>query len=64
MPIVEVKIFEGRTKEDRASVMRGITDVICETLSVPRGDVRVIITELQRENFSVGGEPKPFRPND
>jgi 4-oxalocrotonate tautomerase len=64
MPIVHVEIFEGRAPEVKLRLCRAITDAVEQNLGVPRGDVRVIIDELKRENFTVGGEPKPRRSGE
>ena len=61
MPIVEIRIMQGRPKEKKQRLMRAVTDAIVDELDVPRGDVRVILTEMNSENFAVGGEPKPPR---
>lgn len=61
MPIVDVTIFKGRTPEAKKNMMKAVTEAIVETLGAPRQDVRVIIREIERENFTVGGEPKPTR---
>lgn len=64
MPIVHVEIFEGRSPEAKLGLCRSITDAVEQSLGVPRGDVRVIIQELKRENFTVGGEAKPLRDGE
>jgi 4-oxalocrotonate tautomerase len=58
MPLVEITLVEGRPAEARASMMKGITDVIEQTLGAPRQSIRVILYEVPAFHFAVGGEPK------
>ena len=58
MPLVEVTLIEGRSKEKKAALIRGITDVVERTVDAPRESIRVIVREVPPENWGVGGTPK------
>lgn len=55
MPIVNVRLFEGRTIDEKRKLASEVTKTICGTLSVPPESVRIIIEDMPRENFSVAG---------
>ena len=57
MPIIEVKMTSGRTKEQKENIMRKITDVIEQELGCPRGIINVLIDDQYDLNeWSLGGE--------
>lgn len=58
MPIVQLQILAGRTADMKAQACREITDVLERTLAVPRSAVRVLISEVALEHWSVGGVTK------
>ena len=55
MPIIEVKMLEGRTDEQKARLSKALTDVTVEICEVRPDAVRVLIQELPPEHWSVGG---------
>jgi 4-oxalocrotonate tautomerase len=57
MPLVVVSLIEGRSAEQKKTIMREITDTIERTLAVPRPIIRVIVQEVPPQNWSVAGEP-------
>ncbi|MCF7935773.1 MAG: 2-hydroxymuconate tautomerase family protein [Synergistales bacterium] len=56
MPIVTVHMLEGRTDEQKRALVEDTTQAICSTLSVKREQVRIIIEEMKRDNYAIGGE--------
>lgn len=56
MPVVEVKMWEGRTEETKARIIRGITDVFV-SLGTPASAVTVILTEYSKMNWGQEGKP-------
>lgn len=61
MPIVEITMVEGRSPAMKRNLMRSVTDAITGSLSVPSDNVRVMISEIPKSHFAVGGEVK-FNP--
>jgi 4-oxalocrotonate tautomerase len=51
-------MIKGRPAERRKAFSKAVTDVAVETLGVPIESVRVIITEIEPENWSVAGKSK------
>ncbi len=57
MPIVRIDLWEGRDSETRRELVRNVSEVVSETLDVSIDHVRVILNEIPRENWGIGGEP-------
>ncbi|MEM2026192.1 MAG: 2-hydroxymuconate tautomerase [Candidatus Bathyarchaeia archaeon] len=55
MPVVIVEMWAGRTEEQKAAVIRGITKVF-EDIGIKPEHVQVIIHEIPKNNWGVGGE--------
>jgi 4-oxalocrotonate tautomerase len=58
MPLVEVTMIEGRSKEKKVALMKRLTDAVEETVGAPRESIRVVIREVPAEHWAVGGVPK------
>lgn len=55
MPVVHVMVWKGFSNAAKKKVIAGITSVFAE-MGVPREAVEVILHEVPRENWGVGGE--------
>jgi 4-oxalocrotonate tautomerase len=55
MPIVHVYMWSGVSREAKEKMIKGITKVF-EELGIPGHAVEVVILEVPRENWGVGGE--------
>lgn len=55
MPIVIIEMWAGRTEEQKATVIRGVTKAF-EEIGIKSDHVQVIIHEVPRSNWSIGGE--------
>ena len=56
MPIVRVDFWEGIGEEKVKTMIRGITNVMVD-LGVPAHPVEVIVYEIPKTHWGVGGEP-------
>ncbi len=56
-PYFSFMVLEGRSLEDRQNLLRTFTDLIVETLDVPRESVRGGVVPMPAENWSAGGVP-------
>ena len=58
MPIITVQITEeGTTPQQKAEVIRGMTDVMVRVLQKPPELTHVIIQEIATDDWGVGGLP-------
>ena len=62
MPIASIKILKGRSSEDRKLLISRVTDAIVATLEVQPVQVRVILSEVEPENWGVAGVTKAEPP--
>jgi 4-oxalocrotonate tautomerase len=56
MPVVHVHVWEGFGKEKAKTVIQNITEVFVD-LGIPSHAVEVIVQEIQKSHWGVGGEP-------
>jgi 4-oxalocrotonate tautomerase len=57
MPIVQISMIQGRTKEKKEELIKKVTDAIAEALQIPHDRVRIILNEVPKENLGYGGVP-------
>lgn len=58
MPLITVRMFPGRTTEQKAALVERLTDAFLETCGnpgQPRHGVWVLIDETPTEHWAVGG---------
>ncbi|MCR3956903.1 MAG: 4-oxalocrotonate tautomerase [Gudongella sp.] len=55
MPILQVEMLKGRTEEQKRAMVEKVTDALVETVNCKRDAVRIIIREMEDENFAIGG---------
>jgi 4-oxalocrotonate tautomerase len=58
MPIVTIQITkEGTTPEQKAALIKGVTDVLTDVLNKPPAWTYVIIQEVELDDWGAGGLP-------
>ena len=55
MPVVQLSVWTGMSKENKKKIVEGITKVL-ETTGIPREAITVIIYEADKTNWASGGE--------
>lgn len=55
MPIIEVHLLEGRTRSQKAALVKALTEATSTTLHADPVTVRIILSEMKREHYAVGG---------
>ncbi|MGU7771891.1 MULTISPECIES: 2-hydroxymuconate tautomerase [unclassified Burkholderia] len=56
MPVAHLYILEGRDDEKKERLIAEVTDAIHRSLDAPVESVRVIITEMPKAHFGIGGQ--------
>jgi 4-oxalocrotonate tautomerase len=57
MPFVNIKVTrEGVTKEQKAELIRGVTQLLFDVLGKNPQTTSVVIDEVDTDNWGVGGE--------
>ena len=57
MPILQVNLLKGRSADQKADLIKALTDACCQTLGTKSEAVRVILNEMEKENFGKNGVP-------
>jgi 4-oxalocrotonate tautomerase len=63
MPIIHVNVWEGFGQERARTVIQNITQVFVD-LGIPAHAVEVIVHEIQKSHWGVGGEPASEKLKD
>lgn len=61
MPIVTVQLWEGRSVEQKRALCQAITDAMVEHAGARPEALHVILQEIPKENWSLGGVLGPDR---
>jgi len=56
MPVVHIYMWAGRSSEVKERIIEGVTKVFTE-VGVPSEAVTVIIHDIPREDWGIGGRP-------
>ncbi|MBL77937.1 MAG: 4-oxalocrotonate tautomerase [Acidimicrobiaceae bacterium] len=55
MPTIRVEMFPGRTHAQKAALVEALTDGFVSTAGGNREALQVVLTEVEQENWAVGG---------
>lgn len=53
MPIVQIEMLSGRSLEQKRAMVKEITDSLVKTINCKPEAVRIIIREMEKENFGI-----------
>jgi 4-oxalocrotonate tautomerase len=56
MPVIEVSLWAGRTREQKKRIAKAITDAFVKE-GVPADAVHVIFHDVEKENWCIAGKP-------
>lgn len=56
MPYVNIRVAGILSREQKAKICRGVTDVIAEAANKPKSSILIFIDELPHESIASGGE--------
>ncbi|MCA8295416.1 4-oxalocrotonate tautomerase family protein [Burkholderia sp. AU30198] len=56
MPVAHLYILEGRDDDKKERLIAEVTQAIHRSLEAPVESVRVIITEMPKGHFGIGGQ--------
>ncbi|PZG13035.1 tautomerase, partial [Spongiactinospora gelatinilytica] len=55
MPIVHIDLIAGRSQEQLKNLVKDVTDVVSKNTGAPAEHIHVILSEMQKNRYSVGG---------
>jgi 4-oxalocrotonate tautomerase len=56
MPLVEIRMLEGRTDQQKRALLDAVTESVRDSLGVPLTSIRVWIQEFSPKEYMVAGE--------
>ncbi|MFC6668742.1 2-hydroxymuconate tautomerase [Marinobacterium aestuariivivens] len=56
MPILQVNMMEGRSDEQKEALIHELTEACYRAVGAPRESVRVLINEIPKTQFGIGGQ--------
>jgi 4-oxalocrotonate tautomerase len=56
MPLIQMQILEGRSEKKIEAVIENVSDTVSETLDVPKQNVRVLVSEIPKSHWGIGGD--------
>jgi 4-oxalocrotonate tautomerase len=56
MPLVTIKIIEGRTVEQKRGMVKDVTEAIARNIGCPASAIHIDIVDLKKENLGQGGK--------
>jgi len=56
MPLIRVEMWEGRKPDLKRKLVKEITKVMTDNLNCPKEAVTVIINDIPKHNWGIGGE--------
>ncbi|MBM4226716.1 MAG: 4-oxalocrotonate tautomerase [Gammaproteobacteria bacterium] len=55
MPLVQIHMLEGRSAEQKRALIEKVTEAVCASVAAPKEAVRVLITEVPKSHWGIGG---------
>ena len=55
MPLVNIKMLEGRTLEQKKELVKRVTQAVVETTGATPENVSIVIEDMARDNFAQAG---------
>ncbi|MBN1272043.1 MAG: 2-hydroxymuconate tautomerase family protein [Candidatus Aminicenantes bacterium] len=56
MPLIEIRMMEGRTDSQKKALLDSVTRAVQDSLGVPLSSIRVWIQEFSPHEYMIAGE--------
>jgi 4-oxalocrotonate tautomerase len=57
MPIIRIDIWEGKSEEEKAELIKNVTESVAKTLNISKEWVHILINDVPKSNWGISGEP-------
>jgi len=57
MPVVRIDLWKGRDKEKKKELIEKVTSAVVDAIGCSIEAVHVIINEVEKDNWGIGGTP-------
>lgn len=61
MPFVKIDLWKGRNKEKRKELIKRVTSAVADAIDCPAEAVYVVINEVDKDNWGIGGVPASIK---
>ncbi len=61
MPVVRIDLWKGRDKEKKEELIEKITYAVVDAIGCSTEAVQVIINEVDKDNWGIGGTPASIK---
>jgi len=61
MPLVKIYLWKGREKETKKELIEKITSAVVDVIDCSAEAVQVIINEVDKDNWGIGGTPASIK---
>ncbi|RHW46021.1 4-oxalocrotonate tautomerase [Bombilactobacillus bombi] len=55
MPLVHIELIEGRSPEQLKQMVQDVTEAISKNTGAPKEHVHVVLSEMLKNHYAVGG---------
>ena len=56
MPVIEIKLWEGRSREQKAEIAKRITDAVVDVAKTAPENVQIIFCDSAKSDWSIAGK--------
>jgi 4-oxalocrotonate tautomerase len=61
MPLVKIYLWKGRDKEKKKELIKKVTSAVVDVIDCSTEAVQVIINEVDKDNWGIGGVPASIK---
>ena len=61
MPVVKIDLWKGRERETKKELIKKVTSAVVDAIDCPAEAVQVIINEVDKDNWGIGGVPASIK---
>ena len=61
MPLVKIYLWKGRDTEKKKELIKKVTSVVVDAIDCSAEAVQVIINEVDKDNWGIGGVPASIK---
>lgn len=55
MPIITIKMIEGRTDEQKRALVQEVTEAVSKTVNAPKENISIVIEEMSKNHYATAG---------
>lgn len=55
MPVITIKMYEGRTREQKDEIAKQVTRTMVEVAKTTEDHVWIVFEDMKKSDFSIGG---------